>query len=592
MEVRDMIEVVGTIVNEHRALAGLVLEGKPTDFGELGTGKVKKPVELSAAKKLLHNCRNFTVRAGRIEGLKEKNRLCYLPMYNLAGEEVNNNIDIIKKIVSEGKIIGFDVTTAKFTNTVARYRYQDVVTLCGWFRPGNFIVKYTQDGKAFISGKPGIMTLDALPTEEILKPSKRATNRKDNAVKNPVVNKRTGVVDTNRVDNVMKNTLDIFTILEAINSCGGLVIYLDGSENKYENTLDTKVTTGKDFIPLNIGLIGTPYPDYSIDKMKVNIKFKKPGFVGIDEFNRAYAYTYSTRTVIKNGVNYINKLGIAVSKDKAPELISYFNRCGGELHLSKLTDEKVIKGMEALNGKKGLEYFVCDLSKINVMSKKKAENSKADVDTVFKIVQQLTFNKGCLKGLKEAIKVYNGPDALKNTEISPMYSGYNAEMLEKIAQAGIDIYTGVYTVTEALDKGAEVKGTDNAETPISIQYAIAKYNVNGVTAKDMFNDSDKANKNDVYIQIKAKYGKLAEYVRRNLAGAKEEVARLDKENHMIEKKLWEMNAAMLQETGYKRVYKGYGDKWEQVATRSKTGKKYEYVSNRSLTMTVTGVEVG
>lgn len=589
MEVRDMLEVVGTIVNEQRTLVGLVIEGKPADFGEIGTGKVRKPIEIASAKKLLHNCKNFTVSGGRIEGVKEKNRLCYLQMYDLAGNEVDNEIDLTKKIVTDGKIIGFDVLT-KFNKSMARYRYQDVVTLCGWFKPGNFIVKYTSDGKAFISGKPGKMKLEELPTEEILKPSKRAANRKDGAVKNPVVNKRTGVIDTNRIDSVMKNSLDIFTILDAINSCDGLVIYLDDSDNKYENTLDTKVKTGDDFVPLNIGLIGVPYPDYSIDKMKVNIKFKKPGFVSVDEFTKAYAYTYSTRTIIKNGVNYIKRVGIAVSKEKAPELVSYFNRCGGELHLTRLNDEKTIKGMEALNGKRGLEYFVCDLSKVGVMSKKKIESSKADTDTVSKLVKQLAYNKGCIKGLKEAIKVYAGPEALKDKSVSPMYAGYNDDMLAKVAAAGIDIHTGAYTVTVATDK--ESKGTDSTETPISVQYSIAKFNINGVTAKDMFDDNDKANKNAVYCMIKNKYGKLSEYVRRDIKGAKEELKKLDAENHKIEKKLWEINAAMLQETGYKRVYKGHGDLWREVPSRSKNGRKYECVSNAALTMTVTGVEVG
>lgn len=587
-----MLEVVGTIVNNQKSLVGLLMEGKPADFGELGTdSKVRKPVVLDVAKKLLHKCKNFTIRGGKIAGVTEKNRLSYLQMYDSNGNEIDNEMNLVKKLVTDGKIIGFDVWT-KFNDSVARYRYQDVVTLSGWFKPGNFIVKYTEEGKAFISGKPGKMKLDDLPTEEILKPSKRAAARKDKAVQNPAVNKRTGVIDTNRVDNVMKNSLDIFTILDAINNCGGLVIYLEDSDNGYTNTLDTKVKTGDGFVPMNIGLIGKPYPDYSIDKMKVNIQFKKPGFVGVDEFTKAYAFTYSTRTVIKNGVNYIKRIGIAVSKDAVDKLVSYFNNCGGELHLAKLTDSRVIKGMEALNGNRGLEYFVCDLSKVNVMSKKKMESSKLDVADIRKLVMQLIFNKGCLKGLKAAIKVYNGPDALKNMEISPMYRGYNEEMLGKIAAAGIDIHSGAYTVTSTYDKDETVKGTDSTEAPISIKYDIAKYSVSSITAKDMFDDNDKANKNVVYGQIKAKYGKLAEYVRRDIQGAKAEVDRIEKENHAIERKLWEMNAAMLQETNYKRVYKGQGELWNETASRSKTARKFVCASCADLTMSITGVEVG
>ena len=583
-----MLEVVGTIINENKALVGLVLEGKPKDFGEIGGNeKVRKALTLDVAKKMLHNCKNFNIKSGKIMALG-KDKLSDLKMFSTDGVELNSGIALVSKITSNDTIIGFDVRT-EFNGQVGRYRYQDVVTLSGWFKPLNFIVKYTENGKAFISGKPGVMKLDNLPEVQTIAQSKRSANNKDRAVKSPAVNRRTGVIDTNRTDNVLANYLDIFTILEAVRKANGIIIYLNDVE--YKSTTDKKVEVGSAFYDLGAGLVGEPYPDHSADKMKVNIPFKKPGLVNLPNGMRVCAYTYNTRTIIKNGENHIKSMAIAVSANMVDSLIDYFSRCGGELHISPITDEKFIKVIEGVSGNKNLKYFKLDLSKIDVLSTRRANESVLTHEQIASYAKAVAYNGLLVKGLKAAVKNYT-PAGAKDTPCA-MYQGFQPEMLDAMTNAGIDITTGAYTKTEAKKEEDTIKGEDAAATPVSIKYEIKGYSASNVTAKDMLAGNDKALKSEVYQEIVKTCGNINDMVAGGkVDGAKATLKDAERKFEAAKSALWMHKAAMLHLTDYKAIHVVDADKWEEVPTRAAKAKKYVSKIVPNLFMTVEGVKVG
>lgn len=591
-----MLEVTGTVVDYNLSLVGLILKGAANEFGEVGSQKVERVFSLQECKRWLPHCKNFTIKAGKIVATTKK-RLNDLDMYEATSLSyhvpVDKGISLTSKIVADGKIIGFDVYS-NYNKQTNRYRYQDVVTLCGWFKPTNFIVKFTEDGKAFISGKPGVMRLDDLPTIESLTKSGRAVRRKENAVAKPAVNKREGVVDTHKTDKVMSNTLDIFSILQAINEHNGVVIYENTSDNKYQNTTDTTTKVGEAFIPIGNCLIGHPYPDYSADKMKVNIKFRKPGIVSVDAMTKVYAFTYNDRTVIKNGDNYIKKIVVGVEPEASKGLLSYFARCGGDLHISKWEDEKLKKEIEAFNGNKGLEYYVIDLSKINVLSRKMIEEWSMSEKQMYDTVKGLLLRQCRIKGLKkhiERIKLATpGIDSADDKEVSPMYAAFNEEYLAKLTEAGIDIKTGAYTKRDNIDKSVQKKGTDSEKAPITIGWDVKGYSFGSITADDIIDGSDKALKNKCYVEMIQKFGEINKL---SFEEAKSELDELNNYCKGIKRILWINNTVMLQKTGYTKVLKGEGENWVEVPSRSKTGaRKFESTKVPGLLITVNGVELG
>lgn len=582
-----MVEVVGTIVNERNMLVGLVIEGKPSDFGEIGGNEdVKKALSLDMAKRLLHNCKNFKIEAGRIIQ-KGKKRLSDLPMYN-NGVVVSNGMYLLSRITADDKIVGFDVKLDT-NDAPMRYRYQDVVTLSGWYRPQNFVVKFLEDGKAFISGKPGVMKLEDLPEVKTIQQSRRAAASKERAVNNPAINRREGVVNTKRMGNILENYLDLFTIMDGIRKADGIIIYLP--DNSYNNTLDSNTVVGKDFYDLGIGLIGNPYPEHSADKMKVNITFKKPGLVALDNGMRAYTFTYSSRTIIKNGENNIKSLGVAVPVDKAAELIDYFSRRGGEMHISEITDAKFIRDIEGVSGRRDMKYFKLDLSNIDVMSTKRAKESILSHSEVRDLTKKLIYNQMLAKGLKEAIKKYSNGAVHK--DIHPMYKQFSAEMLEMLVAKGIDVYSGSYTVREESSNGYS-SGSDSTDTPISVGFSIKGYSISGPTAADLVAGNDKAMKNVVYKDILAKDGKFVDMVSGpgGIERGLKALDNIDAESSLIKRKLWMHKAAMLHTTDYKTIYKDCASDWVEVPSRAASAKKFECKACDGLVMSVAGVNVG
>ena len=586
--------MTGVIVGDRREIAGFVFKGKPKDFGNIGGNEeIVQSVSMQVAKGLLHNCSNFTIKNGIITKLG-KQSLNDLQMYSINGTPVDNRIDLVSKVVQrkdgsdKAEIIGFDVLS-HYDGTTNRYRYQDVVTLTGWFKPGNFNVKFTGEGKAFISGKPHVMKLDELPTYEVEAASKRAHSRKKQAVENPAVNNREGSINSRKLDRVQQNSLDIFSILGKIAEANGVIIYLQ-ADNKYSNTTTNTQKTSSDFYPIENCLVGNPYPEFSADKMKVGILFRKPGLVNIPELGRVYSFTYSNRTIIRNGKNYIRTLGVGVSAEKEAELLAYFGKCGGELHISKLDDVEVIKAVEAINGNTGLKYYKLDLSKIKVLSNKTAEEAEKSVAEIGDTVQTIQWHKGRVKAIKAAFKSLSPAAYTSGKKIASMFAHYNAEALQILTDNGIDIYSGAYVAKDDLSKDDIKEGTDSKDAPISIKYEVTGFHFNNLTGDDLVQGNAKAMKNELYKQQLEKYGRVGDFVLNHPQEALEAIDESDKIVRANTRIVWMHNAAMLQKTKFTSIYKGNTD-WVEVPSRAQNAKKYAY-NGLPLTMLVQGVTVG
>ena len=337
-------------------------------------------------------------------------------------------------------------------------------------------------------------------------------------------------------------------------------------------------------------LVGNPYPEFSADKMKVGILFRKPGLVNIPELGRVYSFTYSNRTIIRNGKNYIRTLGVGVSAEKEAELLAYFGKCGGELHISKLDDVEVIKAVEAINGNTGLKYYKLDLSKIKVLSNKTAEEAEKSVAEIGDTVQTIQWHKGRVKAIKAAFKSLSPAAYTSGKKIASMFAHYNAEALQILTDNGIDIYSGAYVAKDDLSKDDIKEGTDSKDAPISIKYEVTGFHFNNLTGDDLVQGNAKAMKNELYKQQLEKYGRVGDFVLNHPQEALEAIDESDKIVRANTRIVWMHNAAMLQKTKFTSIYKGNTD-WVEVPSRAKNAKKYAY-NGLPLTMLVQGVTVG
>ena len=102
------MKIVGTIVNKDMVLQGLLLKGRPSEFGNsMGKEYVMAPFKLSEVKSLIKEgkIKEYKVNEkGNIEGVNKK--LSDLPMYDNKGNFLDKRMEIRSAIVDNDNLIG------------------------------------------------------------------------------------------------------------------------------------------------------------------------------------------------------------------------------------------------------------------------------------------------------------------------------------------------------------------------------------------------------------------------------------------------------------------------------------------------------
>ena len=148
------MKVLGTIIDKGWGLVGLMLKGKPSELGMQGSKDwIISHFSIDEAKKLIKKCKfcDFSVdEKGNIISNGSK-QLKDLPMYDMDGNPINNDIQIESLIERNGVIVGGYIIFPTF-NEKKKVRIEDIQNLCSYCNPTNFSVR-VRDNVPYITGK-------------------------------------------------------------------------------------------------------------------------------------------------------------------------------------------------------------------------------------------------------------------------------------------------------------------------------------------------------------------------------------------------------------------------------------------------------
>lgn len=466
------MKLTRTIIDKNLKIIGFFCKGKPSEFGEFGTEEMERAITLPDMALRGFNNKQIAVGPnGQIRELMgfKVNQLpiaVYNPQENYF-ECVDNTINLVKRVLVNGELKGFDVSC--LGGSIKRYTYEAVVSLASWLKPGNFIIRRGENNKAFIVGKPGVLKIGDLPEEEI--GNQVSTGKR----------KRTSSSTTqNALGKNLNPNGSLLELYDIIRKCDGLVIKLP--DESYKSNTVAKEKVASEFKSLGVGEIGSAYLNFGDKKLNANTTFKNAGTVTININNvpnQIYTFTWSTKSLFVNGQNHIKRFGIGVTPEVADEIINTF---GKSLIVKKINDKQTTEPIISLTGKKDFVFFEVDTSSLEIMSMEKAKECLISNKELYANVKKMIEFKANIKIMKEYIKDLEKYPVSKtgvNKPLFGIFSGLKDEMLEKITEAGVDVYTGAYIKREKADNSIEkIKSAEKAEEQsIEVEYDIAGYSL-------------------------------------------------------------------------------------------------------------------
>ncbi len=468
-----MIKLIKTIVDSHRRMIGFVVEGKGTEFKEVSNEKVQRPMLLDAltGMNFVNNQIAITPKGVQERGNFKVNELPMTVYVNGQFIDVDNKIALSKRYLQNNEPIGFEVVFSDGTKD--NFTYPNVIKLSFWFKPDNFVVRTSANHKKFISGKPGAIKLEDLPTQVIGEKKENKPKRVKSAAQEESKVEATGMFN---------NALDIFDLYGAIHQCDGLIIKLPGEA--YQNTGKAQVETANEFKALGVGEYAFPKLSFNETKLNANTMFKKPGMVSV-EFGAGatmpiQSYVSKAKSIFFNAENHIEKIGVALPKSAEASFIKAF---GKTMSVQPIKHDQLIQSITSLSGKSDLVFYEVNTNKIGLLSDEKIAQYTLPTEKLMSLVDELFINKSIVKylapgtgligELKKTVKIPHQEVAGKQP--IGLYAGMNADFRQKITEAGIDIYTGAFIKTTRPEKSdvAEAEAEKKKEdTSVVIEYCI------------------------------------------------------------------------------------------------------------------------
>lgn len=587
-----MLKITKSIVNLQRSLIGFMIEGKESEFGGFSNEKIERgiPTNKLIAMKFSNN-QISTVKNKIVE--RNNFKINSLPMVVFTDNgyiPMDNTVNIIKRFVQDNKNIGFRVQFADGSED--NFKYENVLMLCKWFKPGNFAIRTSAKGLVYICGKQGT-SLDKIPAEIIGEEAEKKTKRMKSAAKEK----------TNTFNGAFENGCDILDVYEFIADCGGCVIKLPNEEYTAKTTENAE---SEGFTSLGIGEVASARPEFNATKINVNAGFKKVGFIevpvnGVSQ--KITTFVYRKKSIFYNGDNNMKKFGIAVPTENEEELIK---KIGSSLALEKITDTAITAPLGQVIDAKSLSFYRVDASKIDLISKEKRKNSvltsKKLVDIckkkyVLKLIEKALGPKGGL--LKELKNELTDEDIAKatNKKIAGMFAMFNKEALDVISSSGIDVYTGAYNAPASSNKnGAKSGGTSEETQNVEVEYILKGYDAGKLTGSKILTAVRNNDTTAVPQEVIEKIIKIE-----SISDAKERYAKATKMYNTVlnkeadlDKKLWMHIASMYINGNKAKIHTHDAKYWTpDISSRVKTANVYQCNAKgcEGLTIKFKGVEI-
>lgn len=589
-----MIKLTKVIVNGNRSLIGFVLRGKEKEFGGFSNNEIERSIPINNMIK--DNFSNSQIQIVNNKIIEKGNfKINSLPMavYMPDTEElidIPNTVNINGRFVQNNENIGFEVQFADGSKD--NLRYENVILLCKWFKPGNFAIRTSSKGKQYICSKSGGLKLDELPATVLGKESKAKRTKSAAKEMKPEFNSE------------LESGFDIIDIYDFIKECNGCVIKFPSE--KYTAATVGGETVVEGFTSLGIGEVASATPNFNATKLNVNADFKKVGIVPVNingAVTNITTFVYRKKSVFLSGENYIKKFGIAVPADKDAALV---NALGASLALEKITDPSVTSPLGQVIDAKSLAFYRVDSSKIDLLSENKRSKSVMSSTKLvtlckkwfeLKLISKAMGPKGGLmKNIKNAIGDAEIAKA-KGKKPFGIFSMMNQESLDALTAAGIDIYTGAYTV--ASTPYASVKsGGDGADASeaVEIEYVLKGYDHTKLTGSKILGFAKDKDATKLPANVITEINKITEIA--DLAEQYNEANKLylkaEKALGELSKKLWLHNASMYLDGNKARIHTHDSKYWVPDAnTRVKKGKVYMCTAKgaEGLTIKFNGVEI-
>lgn len=479
-----MLHVVGVVINESYLIEGLVIEGKPAEFGEI-SDKPKMRKTVSRASLLASNFNNSEVSCSngkivRKEGFKFSDCELYGVKEGKIFKIKDNSISLLRRFVEKNETVGFEV---KLLGKTVKLTTSNVIALSNIFKPSGYTVSsrsYTEKRlhpvtkalvdieikKPYLTGINGnkLSDLPIVKVGELPKANAKAVEVKPAKASTKTIQN----VDIKEIE-PDASKFGIIDLIMITNTVNGLIV--TNSESNYtRQTVDREDKEKSNFVPLEMVQVAEPVLHFSEKNVNVNLKFKKLGFVYVDG-TPVPTFMWREKCIFSNGKPNLSKFSIAVSTSAAKKLLEIF---GSSLAIEvNDKDKKIIGSIKALGLRNDVECLLnIDASKLSIVSNKASGIDMYD-STQFEIKLFGMYTSKLLGKICNEIKKQFS-EADKDRDIFSAYKNYNSEMLDKIKEAGVNIADGSYnaplfeSVEGASSSGSKV---DNIE----IEYFLDGY---------------------------------------------------------------------------------------------------------------------
>lgn len=492
-----MIHVVGIVINSRYLIEGLVLEGKPSEFGEI-SDKPKIRKTISRASLLANSFSNSEVvckdnKIIRKEGFKFSDCELYTIKDTKIHKIKDNTISILRRIVQNNETIGFEV---KLLGGVSKLSTSNVIALSTIFKPVGYTVAARKGEEAridpktkkiitvevrkpYLTGIGGnkLSDLPVLVIDNIDKNKNKAKSDSKVTSKQEIKSKKEELkISTKTIQNIDVKYIEpdaskvgLIDLILLARACNGVIV--TNSETTYSRqTADKEDKENTDFVPLDMVQVAEPHVISSDKTVNINLRFRKLGLVYVDG-TPVPTFMWREKSIFSNGKPNLSKFSIACTIDVAKKILEKF---GSSLAIDvNDKDKKILGSIKALGIRKDVEYLLnIDASKLRIITDYSSiegfENSENLRNSLFGCFMAKTV----IKVAKEVKEQYKKWDTEKR--IFPAYSQYNDEMLSKLNELGVNIADGSYRVP-LMDSVSSESSEKSAGNSVEIEYFLAGY---------------------------------------------------------------------------------------------------------------------
>ena len=492
-----MIHVVGIVINSRYLIEGLVLEGKPSEFGEI-SDKPKIRKTISRASLLANSFSNSEVvckdnKIIRKDGFKFSECELYTIKDTKIHKIKDNTISILRRIIQNNETIGFEV---KLLGGVSKLSTSNVIALSTIFKPVGYTVANRKGEEARIDPKTKkLITLEVrkpyligiggnklsdlpvLVIDNIDKNKNKANSDSKVTSKQEIKSKKEEPkISTKTIQNVDVKYIEpdaskvgLIDLILLARACNGVIV--TNSETTYSRqTADKEDKENTDFVPLDMVQVAEPHIISSDKTVNINLRFRKLGLVYVDG-TPVPTFMWREKSIFSNGKPNLSKFSIACTIDVAKKILEKF---GSSLAIDvNDKDKKILGSIKALGIRKDVECLLnIDASKLRIITDYSSVEGFENSENLRNSLFGCFMAKTVIKVAKEVKEQYKKWDTEKR--IFPAYSQYTNEMLSKLNELGVNIADGSYRVP-LMDSVSSESSEKSAGNSVEIEYFLAGY---------------------------------------------------------------------------------------------------------------------